>query len=302
MHKRSLENNIQRSKRSLKITRFYEDEVIKMEVKKVEEFNEFDLRKMTFNFQSMNILSCAFDTNEYNRKGFNKRGKKPPFKKGGQSSLLFKARCFGCNSTDHFVVDCPKAIEKEKRALEAKLEAIKKKKKGKGLIGAWDQDSSESEEKRKQTCASWHWKVSSIDDDDDPNSMLIEIYDEFKKISKRNKDLKNKIDDLLNENSKLVCENKTLLEFLEVLKNENDFSNKEIQELVLENKNLCEKVLSLEKCMVDYNNLKKKVNDLTMCIEKFTKGKENFEKLLGSQRSPIDKNGIGYKHSNTLSN
>ncbi|KAI5678750.1 hypothetical protein M9H77_09700 [Catharanthus roseus] len=55
-------------------------------------------------------------------------GKKPPFKKGAQSSSISKARCFECNSTDHLVADCPKAIEKEKGALEAKLEAIKKKK------------------------------------------------------------------------------------------------------------------------------------------------------------------------------
>ncbi|KAI5678053.1 hypothetical protein M9H77_09003 [Catharanthus roseus] len=79
------------------------------------------------------------------KKGFNNRGKKPPFKKGGQSSSLFKARCFEYNSIDHLVADCPKAIEKEKGALEAKLEALKKKKKkGKGLIGTWDQDSSEN--------------------------------------------------------------------------------------------------------------------------------------------------------------
>ncbi|KAI5649909.1 hypothetical protein M9H77_35914 [Catharanthus roseus] len=80
------------------------------------------------------------------KKGFNNRGKKPPFKKGGPSSSLFKARCFKCNSTDHLVADCPKAIEKEKGALEAKLEVLKRKKKGKGLIGTWDQDSSEKNE------------------------------------------------------------------------------------------------------------------------------------------------------------
>ncbi|KAI5675674.1 hypothetical protein M9H77_06624 [Catharanthus roseus] len=79
------------------------------------------------------------------KKDFNKRGKNPPFKKGGQSSLLFKARCFECNSIDHLVADCSKATKKEKGALEAKLEALKKKKKVKGLIGAWDQDLSESE-------------------------------------------------------------------------------------------------------------------------------------------------------------
>ncbi|KAI5666890.1 hypothetical protein M9H77_16743 [Catharanthus roseus] len=82
---------------------------------------------------------------EFYKKGFNNRGKKPPLEKGGQSSSLFKARCFECNSTDHLVTDCPKAIEKEKGALEAKFEALKKKKKGKGLIGTWDQDSKESE-------------------------------------------------------------------------------------------------------------------------------------------------------------
>ncbi|KAI5666911.1 hypothetical protein M9H77_16764 [Catharanthus roseus] len=53
--------------------------------------------------------------------------------------------------------------------------------------------------------------------------------------------------------------------------------------------------------MVDYNNLKKKMSDLTLCIEKFTKGKENFEKLLGSQRSPFEKSGIGYNHTNNSS-
>ncbi|KAI5682028.1 hypothetical protein M9H77_03256 [Catharanthus roseus] len=35
-------------------------------VKKVEEFDEFDSRKMTLNFQAMYILSCALDANEYN--------------------------------------------------------------------------------------------------------------------------------------------------------------------------------------------------------------------------------------------
>ncbi|KAI5677591.1 hypothetical protein M9H77_08541 [Catharanthus roseus] len=83
------------------------------------------------------------------KKGFNNRGKKPPFKKGGQSSSLFKARCFEFNSIDHLVADCPKAIEKEKGVLEARPEALKKKKKGKGLIGNWDQDSSESEGEEK---------------------------------------------------------------------------------------------------------------------------------------------------------
>ncbi|KAI5653178.1 hypothetical protein M9H77_30365 [Catharanthus roseus] len=247
------------------------------------------------------------------KKSFKKTGKKPPFKKGGQSSSLFKARCFECNNTDQLVADCPKAIKKEKGALEAKPKALKKKKKCKGLIGAWDQDSCKSEREEKANLCfmalendvqSSPSNISNLvdDGDDDINSLLIEMYHELEKITKKNKELKNKIDNLSNENSILVCENKTLVESLEVLKKEKDFSKLEFQKLVLENKNLCEKVLSLEKCMVDYNDLKKKVSDLTQCIEKFTKGKENFEKLLGFQRSPFDKNAKRMTHFKNLSN
>ncbi|KAI5676490.1 hypothetical protein M9H77_07440 [Catharanthus roseus] len=235
------------------------------------------------------------------KKGFNNRGKKPPLKKGGQSSSLFKARCFECNSTDHLVADCPKAIEKEKGALEAKLEALKKKKKGKGLIGTWDQDSSESEEEEKANICfmALENEVQSsppnssnlIDDicDYDPCTLLIEMYGECEKVFKRNKELKNKNKLLIDENSKLICENKSLLESLEILKNERECSNNDFQVLALENKRLCKKIHTLEKSMVDYDVLKEKVSDLTICVEKFTKGEENFEKLLASQRSPFDK-------------
>ncbi|KAI5681116.1 hypothetical protein M9H77_02343 [Catharanthus roseus] len=61
------------------------------------------------------------------------------------------------------------------------------------------------------------------DDDDDLNSLFIEMYHELEKITKKNKELKDKIDNLSNENSKLVCESKTLFESLEVLKKEKDF-------------------------------------------------------------------------------
>ncbi|KAI5668705.1 hypothetical protein M9H77_18558 [Catharanthus roseus] len=187
------------------------------------------------------------------KKDFSTRGKNPPFKKGGQSSSLFKARCFECNSTDHL-----------KGALEAKLEALKKKKKVKGLISAWNQDSSESEgEEKANLCfiaienevQSSHSNLSNFvddDDDDDLNSLLIEMYHELERITKKNKELKNKIDNLSNENSKLVF-------------------------------------FSLEKCMVDYDDLKKKVSDLTLCIEKFTNGKENFEKHMTGYASLMNK-------------
>ncbi|KAI5671403.1 hypothetical protein M9H77_11767 [Catharanthus roseus] len=164
---------------------------------------------MTLNYQTMNILSCALDVNEYNRVN------------GCDSAhdmwKLLEVTHEGTNQVkesklafmEHLVADCPKAIEKEKGALEAKLEALKEKKKGKGLIGAWNQDTSESEgdEKANMCFMAMENEVQSspsnssslIDDicDDDPSTMLIEMYGECKKVYKRNKDLKNKTQALL---------------------------------------------------------------------------------------------------------
>ncbi|KAI5663099.1 hypothetical protein M9H77_22422 [Catharanthus roseus] len=81
---------------------------------------------------------------------------------------------------------------------------------------------------------------------------------ELEKITKKNKELKNKIDNLSNKSSKFFCESKTLLESFEVVKKESDFSKLKFQKITLENKDLCEKVSSIEKCMVDYDDLKKK--------------------------------------------
>ncbi|KAI5671740.1 hypothetical protein M9H77_12104 [Catharanthus roseus] len=95
---------------------------------------------------------------------------------------------------------------------------------------------------KRKTCASWEWIMSLIDDncDVDPSSMLIEIYDKCK------------------NNSKLIF-----------LKKEKECSNNDFQKLVLENKNLCEKVSSLEKCLIDYEFLKKKVNDEKKILKNF---------------------------------
>ncbi|KAI5653371.1 hypothetical protein M9H77_30558 [Catharanthus roseus] len=199
--------------------------------------------------------------------------KESQFKKRGQSSSLFKARCFECNSTDHLVADCSKAIEKEKGALEAILEALKKKKKVKGLIGAWDQDLSESEgEEKANLCF-----------------MVVE-----NEITKKNKELKNKIDNLSNENSKLICENKSLLKSLEVVKKESDSSSKlEFQKLTLENKDLCEKVFSFEKCMADYDDLKKKRKNANVghgeASESSRGGKKGKRKQAARSETPFDK-------------
>ncbi|KAI5668180.1 hypothetical protein M9H77_18033 [Catharanthus roseus] len=167
---------------------------------------------MTLNFQAMNILSCSLDANEYNRVSI--------CDSAHEMWKLLEVTHEGTNQVkesklaimEHLVADCPQAIEKEKGTLEGKLEALKKKKKGKGLIGAWDQDTSESkgDEKTNLCFMAMENEVQSspsnssslIDDicDDDPSTMLIKMYGECKKVSKRNKDLKNKTQVLLDEN------------------------------------------------------------------------------------------------------
>ncbi|KAI5647982.1 hypothetical protein M9H77_33987 [Catharanthus roseus] len=123
--------------------------------KKVEEFDEFDSRKMTLNFQAMNVLSCALDASEYNRVS-------------------------GCDSAHEMWKLLEVTHEGTNQVKESKL-AMKK---GKGLIGAWDQDTSgsESDEKANMCFMEMEDEVqsspsnsfSSIDDicDDDPCTMF----------------------------------------------------------------------------------------------------------------------------------
>ncbi|KAI5666782.1 hypothetical protein M9H77_16635 [Catharanthus roseus] len=204
MCKRCLKDNLQRSKRSLKIIRDYEDEMIKLNTLKIRSHKE--------------------NSRSSTRKASTKEERILHSRK--EDKALHFSRLGALNTiAPTMLVDCPKAIEKEKGALEAKLEAIEKKKK--------DLSESEGEEKASMCFMALENEVQFLPsnlsnfvvvDDDDPNSMLIEMYDELKKISKR------------------------------TLKKEKDFSNLEFQKLVIENKNLCEKVLSLEKCMEDYND------------------------------------------------
>ncbi|KAI5666874.1 hypothetical protein M9H77_16727 [Catharanthus roseus] len=131
--------------------------------KKIEEFDEFDSRKMTLNFQAMNILSCALDASEYDRVS-------------------------GCDSAHEMW-----------KLLEVTHEGTNQKKKGKGLIGTWDQDSSENEEEEKANICFMALEnevqsslpnSSSILDDDcdvDPSIMLIEIMPRRKKSMRKNK-------------------------------------------------------------------------------------------------------------------
>ena len=62
-------------------------------------------------------------------------------------------------------------------------------------------------------------------------------------------------------------------------------------ELKFDLKIMKNKISTLEK---DLASIKSKSNDLLDTVTKFTKGKENLDKLLSSQRPFLNKQGIGF--------
>ena len=60
-------------------------------------------------------------------------------------------------------------------------------------------------------------------------------------------------------------------------------------------------MLPLDALLVKHDSLKRKFDDLSTCLFKFTKGKDNLDKLLGAQNMPFKKNSLGHtcNHKNT---
>ena len=86
-----------------------------------------------------------------------------------------------------------------------------------------------------------------------------------------------KNEELINEGEKLLSENEELS-----IKN---------TELNMDLKHMRIKLTNLEK---DIKTLKDKSNDLFNTVVKFTKGKENLDLILSSQRHSLYKHGIGF--------
>lgn len=88
-----------------------------------------------------------------------------------------------------------------------------------------------------------------------------------------------------------------MVDSVESLKLEKDNFEKEfsIQKQVLN-----DKICSLKSTLDNYEGMKTKVDDLKVCIEKFTNGWNNFAKLLGAQKHAFNKHCLGYNFTHHL--
>ncbi|GAV83402.1 zf-CCHC domain-containing protein, partial [Cephalotus follicularis] len=179
--------------------------------------------------------------------------------------------CFECNKPGHIKVDCPQLKKKK---------LFKKK-----ALKAWhhsDEDSSDDEvtEKVANIC------FMALSDDEESDNEVDDSYTfgelqfafdellvDFKKKFSQCSSLKKNMDLLVVENEKLKSE-LTLLK-IDIAKKDTTSCND----------------IALEK---EVESLKEKNVNLEKSFSKFTLGSKKLEEMLASQRSCLDKTGIGY--------
>ncbi|XP_060960663.1 uncharacterized protein LOC133031227 [Cannabis sativa] len=184
--------------------------------------------------------------------------------------------CYECKKPGHMKTDCP----------------LRKRNRRRAMVATWSESEKESSEDEQHEIANTCFmaiddKVSNPDHSSDFESesdddALDMSYDE---LSKSFNDLFVDFEKLLAKNSTQRKKISLLLEEVEALKvKENEF--------LIETQ--CKKCSLFEKDVV---NLKAKIDDLNKVVYNFTKGKENFEMMLGSQKCAFSKSGIGYNTS-----
>ncbi|GAV69660.1 LOW QUALITY PROTEIN: zf-CCHC domain-containing protein/UBN2 domain-containing protein, partial [Cephalotus follicularis] len=176
----------------------------------------------------------------------------------GEGSKMDPPTCFECNKPGHIKVDCPQLKKKKlfkKKALKAHLS-----------------DDQSSEDEVTEQVANLCFMALSDDEEDSEN----EVGDSY-----TFGELQFAFDELLVEFKK-KCSQCTSLK-----KNMTSIE-KEKKLLVVENEHLKSDIAMLE------HELEKKNVNLEKSFSKFTLGSKKLEEMLGSQRSYLDKTGIGY--------
>ncbi|GAV71205.1 zf-CCHC domain-containing protein [Cephalotus follicularis] len=202
----------------------------------------------------------------FQKKNFNK----------GEGSKMDPPTCFECNKPGHIKVDCPQ-LKKNK--------LFKKK-----ALKAWhlSDDESSDDEVTEQVANLCFMALSDTEDSDNEvddsytfgelQYAFDELLVEFKKKCSQCSSLKKNMVSIENEKDLLVIENEKLKSELSLLKND-------IVKPTPSND------IALEK---EVESLKEKNVNLEKSFSKFTLGSKKLEEMLASQRSYLDKTGIGY--------
>ncbi|GAV58211.1 zf-CCHC domain-containing protein/UBN2 domain-containing protein, partial [Cephalotus follicularis] len=190
----------------------------------------------------------------------------------GEGSKMDPPTCFECNKPGHIKVDCPQLKKKK---------FFKKK-----ALKAWhlSDDESSDDEVTEQVANLCFMALS--DDEDSENEVddsytfgelkfaFDELLVEFKKECSQYSSLKKNMASIEKEKDLLVIENEHLKNDIGILEHE---LAKKIDHIVKPTSSVKEKNVNLEKS-----------------FSKFTLGSKKLEEMLASQRSYLDKSGIGY--------
>ncbi|KAF7834770.1 zf-CCHC domain-containing protein [Senna tora] len=204
-----------------------------------------------------------------------KKYKNSSWKKGAGSS---KITCYECNKPGHIKAECPQLKSgRDKR---------------KGLLSTrsdddFPEDDEESKESPQKETA--NLCLMPRDGETEKESEVTETNPSF--------------DELLETYNNLLEDSLKILEKYGELKVSHSKDLKAFGSIKLEKEALEEKIKSMEKeysmsaLITENRKLKATIDKLNHDLEQFVKGEEKLNLILGSQRSPNDKTGLGFQKS-----